>query len=365
MASIVLRVEAISFFSNCAGRRFLAAGILPDLSSRHPQLPGIQNMSCHQDKTRFKSKSTVHTYTNTVNVVEPIAAASMAVPLVSFSVTVDSTVATAEIVVDDKHRHLSLHWGDDLVEVINLFKLRNQTPRVGAETQEPNTLKFQHVYQAPFNQGRRILIAVTEDFEGKKSYDSAVIEIDRRYKLSFRNIVLEFPDHLDSFLERYSEIESNLRVAQNGSIFFHNDWDEDVETVPIHAGNLTRLVLNNSAFTREISYSDNPISVYLYISERDGISENVVIDAIWDVLTAPFRALQYLPDIPAEFDPSVLVNQVSVPFDIHPRTTHRSTTSSAIFRIPDREGKVYAHFSYDLELIIPLDRSLERKMTVS
>ena len=318
------------------------------------------------NKTQYKSLSTTHKYENVVQVVEPIAPEAMAKKLVSFSVTVDSVVATATLIVDDSHKHLSLHWGDDQVEVINLSKLRLLSPMPG-DNQKPNTLKFQHVYRAPFDYGRKIIIAVTKDSEGKKSYDTIVVEVEQRYKLSFYSIILEFPDHLDSSFESFSEIEARMIASQGGTIFFSNNWKDDVLTAPqITTDKPIQWRLNHSNFAREISYSDEPICIGLTLDEHDGIGdEGGVLNTIWDIVSAPFRLLQYIPLPPVEFDTSTVLNQTGIPLKIHPKTSINSTSATAVFKIPDNEGKIYATFNYDLNLIVPLDRGLERVMAIS
>lgn len=323
-------------------------------------------MKRSDNKTQHKSLSRIHKYENVVQVIEPIAPKAMAKKLVSFSVTVDSVVATATLIVDDSHKHLSLHWGDDQVEVINLSKLRHLSPKIG-DNQEPNTLKFQHVYRAPFDFGRKIIIAVTKDSEGKKSYDTIVVELEQRYKLSFYSIILEFPDHLDSSFESISEVEARMIASQGGRIFFSNNWKDDVLTAPqITTGKPIQWRLNHSNFTREISYSDEPLSIGLTLNEHDGIGdEGGVLNTIWDIVSAPFRLLQYIPLPPIEFDTSVVLNPTGIPFQIHPKKSLNSTSATAVFKIPDNEGTVYATFNYDLSLIVPLDRGLERVMATS
>ncbi|CAM3818678.1 hypothetical protein [Rheinheimera salexigens] len=323
-------------------------------------------MKRSENKTLYKSLSTTQKYENIVQVVEPIAQEAMAKKLVSFTVTVDSVVATATLIVDDSHKHLSLHWGDDLVEVINLAKLRHSSPQAGGQ-QEPNTLKFQHVYRPPLDYGRKIIIAVTTDSEGKKSYDTVVVEVVQRYKLSFYSIILEFPDHLDSSFESFSEVEARMIASQGGTIFFSNNWKDDVLTAPqIITGKPIQWRLNQSNFAREMSYSDEPICIGLTLEEHDGLGEDGgVLNTIWEIVSAPFRLLQYIPLPPIEFDTSTVVNKTGIPLKIHPKTSLSSSSATAVFKIPNNEGKIYATFYYDLNLIVPLDSKLERVMSLT
>ena len=318
------------------------------------------------NKTHNKSLPTTHKYKNIIQVVEPIFPEAMAKKLVSFSVTVDSVVATATLVVDESHNHLSLHWGDDQVEVINLSQLRLLSSKA-AGNQEPNTLKFQHVYRPPLDSGRKIITAVTKDSEEKKSYETIVVEVEQRYKLSFYSIILEFPEHLDSSFESISEVEARMIASQGGRIFFANNWKDDVLTAPqISTGEHIQWRLNHSNFVREITYSDEPICIGLSLVESDGFGdEGGVLNTIWDIVSAFFRAFQYIPLPPVEFDTSSVLNKTGMPFKIHPKTSLNSNFATAVFQIPDNEGKVYATFNYDLNLIVPLDLDLERVMAVS
>jgi len=194
-----------------------------------------------------------------LQVVEPVAPEATAEKLFSFSVTADSVVATATLVFDDSHSYVTLYWGDDEVEIINISKWRN-TIVAGGGSQDPNTLKFQHVYKSPLDFGRKIVTAVTTDSARNKSNNTILIEVDRRYKLSFYQIVLEFPDHLDSVFETDSEIEARMSVWQDGIIFNSKTWRDDDNTAPnITSGKTVQWSLNQSHFSREISYSDEPI----------------------------------------------------------------------------------------------------------
>lgn len=325
-------------------------------------------MKKSDNKTQYKSLSTTHKYEKFVQVVEPIAPEAMAKKLVSFSVTVDSVVATATLIVDDSHKHLSLHWDDGQVEVINLSKLRHLSPRVG-NNQEPNTLKIQHVYRAPFDYGSRFINAVAEDSEGRRSSDSIVVDIERRYRLSFYSIILEFPHHLDSSFESFSEIEARMYAKHGGTVFFDKSWKDDVLTAPqITTGAPITWRLNQSHFTRDISYSDAPIEIYFDMVEADGIGEEGGIwNTIWDVLTFPkyIFTLYPLSTNPA-FDSYDLPNQIDeMPLKIHPETSLNSTVATCVFRMPSDRGVVFARFNYELNLIVPLDQGLERVMTTS
>lgn len=134
-------------------------------------------MKKYPKKKPYKSNSTIENFDNVVQVVDPISPEATAEKLVSFSVTVDSVVATATLVFDDSHSHVTLYWGDVEVEIINISKLRNMFVE-GGSNQDPNTLKVQHVYKPPLDYGRKIVTAVTTDTAGKKSNETVIINVD-------------------------------------------------------------------------------------------------------------------------------------------------------------------------------------------
>lgn len=324
-------------------------------------------MNSCEKKPAYRSKSSVQKIENSVTVVSPVPPEAQANSLASFSVTSDSVVATAIIVVDPSHQSLTLHWGDDQTEVINLRRLRLQSSQVGEE-QELNTLRIQHVYQTPFDQGRRILVASMRDRDGRMSYETAVIEIEKRYKFNLFSLNLEFPDHLDSIWESVSEIEARLSISQGGETLFERIWNKDVITQPqIITGETIRWRLDESQFSEVLSESDEPIVLHLDLMEHDGLGEDgSTLNKIWDVVSYPFRLIQYLPLPPVEFDDTVFSDQFVPPLEIHPNS-RRSTENSATaaFRIPPNEGRIYAKFRFEVTLLVPLDPNLQRVISAS
>ena len=319
-------------------------------------------------RKKIKSRSTTQVNNNVIRVIEPLPPEATAKKLVAFSLALDSVVATATLTVDDSHTHLFLHWGDDTIEIINLRQLRILSPKVG-ENQVPNTLKFQHVYKPPFDQGRIYVSAETRDSEGKKSFDTKLVEVDPRYKISFYPITLIFPEHLDGPFETDSEMEVNMAIHQEGQASQFKQWIDDVTTAPqISTGEPIEWRLDGSAFSREISFSDEPIFLGLSMREHDGIGEeDSLINDIWDFVSSPVRlAYAVIDQFPLEFDGSAFINPVSMPLKIHPnfkKSLSRgkaSFTLSDVYRLP--EGKVIASFNYDLSVIIPLDQTLDQKM---
>lgn len=322
----------------------------------------------------FKSKSDlVEGRLKTNRVVQPVSTKDYAAKLVSFSVTTDSVVATARLVFDNSHSHVSLHWGDDTVEEINLTILRHKSQRPG-EQQDPNTLVLQHVYRAPLDHGRKIVLAKVRSVDGAFYWESAVFDLVQRYSFRFYPINLNFPEHLDSYFEQHSEMEVRLTFYQGLDRIKSEVWVEDIVTNP-QIGPLPgedgtpSWHLPSSEFTTEISYADEPIVIHMDILEFDGPGKyGSAVNIIWDFVTTPFQLAWWVAEnVPFEFDTSVFVNQFQLPLEIHPR--HKDAPlfggkSHTNFRIP-YEGKLIVEFDMEMKLIVPVNNSLEQIMTLN
>ena len=127
-----------------------------------------QRMEKKNYNKKSSSKSKTYEFNHVGQAVKPKPPSAIAKELISFSVTTDSVVATANIVVDSTHRRLKLDWGDGTTEYINLIALRQiRGGFLGFDT-DPNTLKFQHVYQSPNNSGQKIVRVESTDTNGDK-----------------------------------------------------------------------------------------------------------------------------------------------------------------------------------------------------
>ncbi|VAX09340.1 hypothetical protein MNBD_GAMMA26-1872 [hydrothermal vent metagenome] len=282
---------------------------------------------------------------------------------VSLSVTTDSVVATAIVTVNPEQRKFKLHWGDDQVENINLLTPSRSLGTGNGEAKDVDggiQYTFQHVYQAPG--GRKIIIAVSTDAEGEKSNTTKAVEIVARYKLSFYPISLRFPDHLDAFFESYSEMRVDLNVLDGRrNLLFHKKWEKSILTNPTtnYGGESIRWRLDGSNFSREVSVTDEPITIYLVLREQDGLGEDgSALNTVSDIVTAPFRALQYIKEkVDVEFEPFVTDRSLH----IHPNDStasgdkSRSYIRTSAHEIGNEEGSVYSTFSYDFKLIVPVD----------
>lgn len=291
---------------------------------------------------------------------------------VSLSVTFDSVVATAIVVVDANQKNFTLHWGDGESKTINLNGIIMQAGSNNNEISQ-NTYRLQHVYKKPF-QGSYLIYAVGNDAQGRKASDAiSFTDINPRYKFSFYSLILEFPDHLDSSFEQNSEIIAHMTVSQGGNEFFDHKWKKSVTTnpslgpLPGEASHNPEWRIINSNFARNISDSDEPIKIVLKLDEEDGIgSSSSILKGIYDVVTAPGRAIQWVAG-GVEFDGS---NGDDMPILIHPRATLRSQSSIknsalVVYNIGTKEGKIVAHFSYDLKLIVPVDSASQNLNAVS
>ncbi len=322
---------------------------------------------------RFKSKSDLVTgRPRTTRVVKPVAKEDYAAKLVSFSVATDSVVATVRLTFDDSHSHVSLHWGDDTVDEINLTKLKQQSKMPG-EQQDPNMLELQHAYRPPLDQGRRIILAKVRSVDGSYYWESAVVELVQRYVFRFYPISLIFPEHLDSAFEDHSEMEVRLAFYQGSDRIKSEVWVEDIFTNP-NIGPLPgedagpRWHLTGSEFTTEISYTDEPIVIHMDILEFDGPGKyGGAVNVIWDFVTTPFQWLWWVAEnVPIEFDTSQALFQL--PLEIHPSgkgdPVFTFAKTQAYFDIPF-EGRLIVEFEMEMKLIVPMNDSLEQVMTSS
>lgn len=119
--------------------------------------------------------------------------------------------------------------------------------------------------------------------------------------------------------------------------------DNNLTTAPqITSGMSVTWRLNQSNFTHEISYSDEPIYIDLQLQEHDGIGdEDTLLNDIWDLMTLPFKAVHWFVKfvkVSRIFDTSVNINPTGMPLKIHPEIPPRSSYKVARFEIwPDGE----------------------------
>lgn len=274
-----------------------------------------------------------------------------------FHVASDSVVATASVVVDENHRTLSINWGDGEVEKVNLRGMQSTINDEHA-TNQSNAFKFRHVYKAPLGETKKSVQISARNNSGRLvSLSATEVDINARYKFSMYSVILEFPDHLDSAVEQNSEVEGHMVVKQGGDVFYNRAWGPE----NIYTGGKIKFNWNlpNTHFSREIAHLDQHIEIDLNLAELDGIdgSGSGALEFAWDVITAPFEAAKWTYEALSQgFDPSNSLNLSGMPLKIHPDTTIGSNIAdkaTVIYEIGNREGRIIAHFSYDLKLIIP------------
>lgn len=283
----------------------------------------------------------------TFQVLKPLPAINKARKLESFSVTTDSVVATANLVVHEDHQIIRIWWGDegqnDQPETIDLRKERlflgNPVPK--------NTLKIQHAYE--INTLRKIIIVQTQDKEGKKSWENVVINLEPRYKFIIYPVTLEINSHLDSGFEQDSELEIHMEVVHNEETVLDEQWNEDI-TTQINITPFTIFYkLDGSRVNLEMGYHDDSIQIKFVVKENDGWFKDLLQD-IGDFFTI-------------EFDGS---NEFSPPFPGYTGPFHpRIYTGQKDFRISHAldDGTVYLNFSTEMNLIVPLEQnSLSSKL---
>ena len=288
---------------------------------------------------KSQSKSNVNANQSFKNVQKfaPLTDEQQAKKLKSFVVTHDTVVATISLEAEEQHRFVKIWWGDEeqnsLPLTIDLRKERflpstNELPR--------NTFRLQHIYDenAP---NRKIILVQTIDDRGKKVWENRVIEIEKRYKFNFHPIILEINGHFDSPFETHSEFDIDMSVRKNNTIILEEHWCEKVETLFSGGGTIYPLyfTVDESGFSTDLKYTDDPLFVSLYIKEED--------NAIKDFF-------EVLGSFPLEFDTST-----RVPESFHPSTYTGYKEFSVPYNLND--GPLNVILRTDMRLVVPLDKT--------
>lgn len=271
---------------------------------------------------------------------------------ITLSITSDSVVATAVIVIDDNQSTLTLDWGDGDIEQVNLGAHTQITSNLNSNNQDGNTFRFQHEYKKPFD-SRYIISAWVTNPLGGKAWDHAVFDINPRYNFTLYSIILGIPSGLDFFTEDHAEIEAHVTATQGNQSVFEHTREENVS-------NDKSSSLRMNGFTREISRSDEPVEIKVSITEADGIGdEGSWLNDIWDVASAPFRGIQWLAGFRGvKFDGSSCgLSGCEEGLSVHPQNNFvlTSSTKTDSYDIGTREGTIEVKYSYELKLIVPLD----------
>jgi len=160
---------------------------------------------------------------NTVHFLKPLAPKKKARKLESFSVTTDSVVATANLVVDESHKIIEIWWGDEREneqpETIYLLKERLflGSPISG------NTLKLQHAYTE--GSIKHLIVVRTQDKEGKLSWNAEFITLEPRYKFIVYPVKVEATNHSGSSLKSFTKLHLNMKVTHKDQIFLDESWE--------------------------------------------------------------------------------------------------------------------------------------------
>jgi hypothetical protein len=293
---------------------------------------------------------------------------------VSLSVTTDSVVATAVVTVNPKQRHFSITWSSEHVENISLSALSLATDKMSGKAKDVDggvQYIFQYVFQAPG--GSKIIAADSLDVEGERVSISKTVNVEARYKLSFYPVRLEFPEHLDSYLEEYSEIKAHMQASQGGNTFFDQTWRKSIftnDSSPIGSGGLAigKWRIEASKFSREVLVTDSPIVIDFDLTEEDGVDgAGAVVSVVYDFITGIARSVgKVIKNKGVKFNTSTeRINS------IHPNDNDaigdksHSVTRRIIYNVTDGgvvvlsgEGKVFVDFSYDFKLIVPIDSDI-------
>lgn len=265
------------------------------------------------------------------NGLQPVAQAFSGARLVSFAVTTDSVVATAELIADASHELVAIHWGDGHITAIDLRKARLTQVEAG------NKLRVQHVYEETDILSKMLVYAITRDKQGRNSIDATSVSVRPRYKLIYYPTRIEINSHTD--LGSNSEFEVSAYFMQGIANVKSNAWRLVVQTGNIiTTGNPTIIPLTESNFTLEMEATDEPIRRYFHATEDDGAWDYVesFLNSFGNGLGVKHDTSQYLP------------------LYLHPNEFTGTLTQSIAF--PVDGGKITAHFSMEMNLIVPFDR---------
>jgi len=272
-------------------------------------------------------------------VLKPLKAAQKAKKLVSFSVTADSVVATANLGIDESHAIIRIWWGDENENAQpQTIDLRKERLAPGGAA-SPNILRLQHAYNLDYL--RNIILVQTQDHTGKISWDAKLVILDPRYKFIVYPVKLEINNHLDSFFESESELTVCMEVIHKDEIVLDEQWNANI-TTQVNIGPFFPIfyTLEGSRVILEMSYHDDPVQIETRVVEHDGVVKDI-LQSIGHFLTHG-----------VEFDGSTQ-NLGEGPF--HPKVY----TGSKSFRFSHvlDDGTVHLNFATEMNLIVPLDRS--------
>ena len=190
---------------------------------------------------------------------------------------------------------------------------------------------------------------------GGKAWDHASFDINPRYNFTLYSIILDIPSGLDFFTEDHAEIEATVTATQGNQSVFEHTREENVS-------NDKSSSLRMNGFTREISWSDDPVDIKVSVIEADGIGdEGSFWNDVWDVVSAPFRGIQWLAGFRGvKFDGSSCgLSGCEEGLSVHPQNNFvlTSSTKTDSYDIGTREGTIEVKYSYELKLIVPLDKA--------
>lgn len=263
----------------------------------------------------------------------------MARQLLSFEVTHESVVATAVMRVDNSHDILRIWWGDETeVQLPQLIDLRKE--RLYSE-HDPGAdiVRLQHAYDASTR--RRIIIVQSQDRQGNVSFDSRVIDLEPTYRFSLYPVRLEFNEHLDTSVERDSELEVYMKVHHIDRYLLSKHWPNEIVRTNVEIGPFFPIIhiLDESSISFEMKYSDPPVSIRFWLHEKDNLIKDIA-QSLWDLVTV-------------EFDTSTpaIGGEDESPF--HPK----NYVGAKEFRILSslQDGIVTIVLSTEISLNIPLD----------
>ncbi|MCL6416852.1 hypothetical protein MIB92_14420 [Aestuariirhabdus sp. Z084] len=253
-------------------------------------------------------------------IIKPLPDSQKARKLTSFSVTSDSLVATATLMVDPSHRLIKIWWGDEAEnaqpQTIDLLKER-LLAKTGSDA---NRLELQHAY-APSGL-RKIILVQSLDVNGQTAWDNAVIDLMPRYRFILYPIKLEINNHLDGLFDIESELDIHMSIRHNNELLRDEQWQENFNTLNgITTGTIYPLfhTLENTQFSRELTLDDDPIEISLHLKELDSTLANII-----EVILSGLSEFDGSTRVPYGFHPSVYTgpNEFRVPYEVTDGTLH-------------------------------------------
>ena len=194
--------------------------------------------------------------------VSPVSGVSFNARIEEFSVTSDSVVATARIVVSAATRRIEVDWGDETSDVIRVRPGSVDLPAPGTDPLPEGTYELEHEY-ALSEDGRafdHFVVARTDDADGGFDIKIRQITLRPRFKIVHYPMSVRLADNCDPFYNASVRIDvvqtidgdlTNVYVWEPSNTFFspalfflleNSGTSFEVEVPPFGQASETKLV---------------------------------------------------------------------------------------------------------------------------